>query len=675
MPSYDEWAEILASFYFDEAHDGAEILFAVDDISLAEASGLSEDDAVSSLTAAVRLSIAGQRWHVTTIKRLVERWRDGGRVGPHPALPFLALTVLAASRMGDYQGFSSQKFYVPLRRTLIPDDTETTAPGTYLDDIQFLWNDLARWANEDNEGSRGCLKIRNPGPQFGRGLAIQHALVKSSDLVQLDAFFRRIGLQPGESIPAPELRRALSAWAAGRQESWAQRLVRVSTDPELEEYCEAILSRAAQRWDGNPRDPRTGRAIGRIRLGLASLRNLQIGIYLQYDERLPETTHISLPSGSRVHLQRRYGWYEPNPLEEVDVAFAMSHGFTLTGGDNQFTFRSEDAYVLGYDDDLGIWISLDKISYGDQFYLLVRQEHLHDILAFLSSESALQPRISESIVNLQSYSWTLISHIRFDTRPKSVPPHNLASQLPVAAGPRMQFVGGLPLATARGTYLRDGEPVLALSSMDVECSPELVTCKTGDITELHPTNDSNNEVPLWAYHLEPGHYEVRQGESRLRLVIVDGIAEAAGPRAGDITTQGKGGIQILGTSSSSPAETRQPITIAAPSSGEIVYVLGINSEQLYQLSLPLWFSSRIGYDLSWNTVDAWPDFIPVWRISITVDGMHQASLMNPLDPVAHGDTPNSTWAELIGRSTLTEGHSGIATTLWEKYRNIAGRQP
>jgi hypothetical protein len=91
--------KLIAEFFFDEAHGGEEILFAVDDACLAEMSGLSEEEAVRSLASAVALELS-HRWSVGNVVKLVERWRRIGVRGPHPGLPLLALTVLAASRMG-----------------------------------------------------------------------------------------------------------------------------------------------------------------------------------------------------------------------------------------------------------------------------------------------------------------------------------------------------------------------------------------------------------------------------------------------------------------------------------------------------------------------------------------------------------------------------------------------
>src|SRR5690348_10148789 len=112
--SREGWAEFLAAFYFDEAHDGEEILFSVDDLALAEISGLDGAKAVESLADAVRLTV-GPLWLLHSLARHVARWRLDCVEGPHPALPLLALTVVAASRMGEDATFAPNNYYVPLR--------------------------------------------------------------------------------------------------------------------------------------------------------------------------------------------------------------------------------------------------------------------------------------------------------------------------------------------------------------------------------------------------------------------------------------------------------------------------------------------------------------------------------------------------------------------------------
>jgi hypothetical protein len=669
--TYDDWAGLLASFFFDEAHDGEEVLFAVDELSLAEASGLPESAASGSLAAAVLLVIS-PRWNVGAVSRLVDRWRKSGADGAHPALPFLALTVLAASQMGGYEGFAPHKFYVPLRRALVPDDPEIDAPGTYLEHVRALWEDLARWANVDRGGRCGRLTIRDPGWQYGRGLAIQHALVKSYDLRQLDAFFRRIGLQPGEEVAAAELRRALAVWTAVRLEPWAQRLHRVSSDADLEEYAEALLAREARRWDGRPRDPRTGRAVGRIRLGFSSARRPEIGIFVQWDERLPFDVQVSLPAGRVIALERDHGWFAPHPLEEIDVAEAMSGGLELRGGGHRFDLRAEDAYAVAYDDDLGAWVSVDCMSYGDRYHLIVWRDVANEVVRFVQAVSTTEARMDETASKSLPAGWKLITGVRIDARPKSSPPSSLAALIPAGSGPRLRLLGGLPLTASHGVYLRGGEPVLALSTLTEDDRISISRESSGQVEVLRVPAGANREFPLWQLQLEPDRYEIHHGESRVELQIVDGIAEAAGPGAGTVRHRAPRGVEVAGTSTLPPAGRRSPITVPAPAAGESLVVIGARTEDHHIVELPTWLSPLVGFDLSWKTTDAWPEFDPVWLLRRGVSGRYEASLLHEIEPDVAGDAAGSQCGRLIAVATLCDWENEAVKDLWERYRRAAG---
>lgn len=669
--TYDDWAELLAAFFFDEAHDGEEILFAVDELSLAEASSLDETAAAESLAAAVRLVI-GKRWNVLAVKRLVERWRKGGTGAAHPSLPFLAVTVLAASRMGSYEGFAGHKFYVPLRRALVPDDPEVDAPGTYLDHVRWLWDDLARWANVDRGGRCGRLTIRNPGWQYGRGLAMQHALVKSYDLRQLDAFFRRIGLQPGEEVAAAELRRALAVWTAGRPEPWAHRLHRVSTEEELQEYAEALLGREARRWDGRPRDPRTGRAVGRIRLGFTSARRPQVAVFVQWDERLPEELKLSLPSGQMIAMEREHGWFTPHPVRDIDAAGAMSSGIQLRGDGFRFDLRPDEAYAFAYDDDLGSWVSVDCMSYGDRYHLIVWRDATSEALQFVREVCTTDAKVDEPASRSLPFGWKIITYVRIDTRPKTAPPASLAALIPAGSSPRLRLLGGLPLTAAHGVYLRGGEPALALSTLSHDDRISIRRESTGQVERFRAPSTAAREVPLWKLNLEPDRYEIRHGESTVVLQIVDGIAEGAGPGAGSVHHRGRGDAVVVGTAASGISVPRAPITVPAPATGDSLILLGSRPGHHHIVELPSWASSLVGFNLSWKKIDAWPGFEPVWLLMRGASGRYEASLLRAAGPDADADARGTQWARVIGVSTLCNWESEAAQELWKQYLTTAG---
>jgi hypothetical protein len=667
--TYDDWAELLAEFFFDEAHNGGEVLFAVDEVSLAEIADRSENVACSSLARAVLLVI-GPQWDVGAVRLLTVRWREHGLQGPHPALPFLALTVLAASRMGSYDGFAANKFYVPLRRSLQPDDHEINAPGTYLDLITYLWNDLAWWANKDLEGLRGRLTIRDPGYQYGRGLAVQHALVKSSDLHHLDAFFRRIGLRPGEDVVPVELRRALQVWSAGRPQSWAKRMHRISTEDDLAQYAEALLEREARRWDGRPRDPRTGRPVGHIRIGLSALRQPRLTLYAQWDERLPDTVDVSSMHGAALLLTRRHGWYEPSLTEVFDPPTALAGGLTLRGDGIRFGLRSDDVHALSYDDDLGAWVSVDSMSYGDRYHLIVSDDVAEEVLHFVNAESTTDPSISRRATSALPTGWKLITDVRIDGRPLGAPPGALASLVPAGSGPRLRMFGGLPLPIGHGVYLHGGEPALGLSTVSEDDVVSICRTSTGDVERFRVGARGDREFQLWHLRLDPGSYEIQNGQSRVSLRIVDGITEAAGSGAGTIAHRGRTGADVVGTSVAEAVPHRRPLTVSAPPSGERSVLLGARPDEHYVIALPSWLADRAG-ELSWRTIDAWPSFDPTWHLMRGKSGRYEATLIASAEPVASDGASGSQWGRLISVATLRPGESDEAAALWERYRQAA----
>jgi hypothetical protein len=668
--TYDDWAELLEEFFFGDAHAGEEILFAVDELALCEASGLDEVAAGASLASAVR-SVIGRAWNVAAVKERVTQWRATGAAGPHPALPFLALTVLAAYRMGAYEGFASHKFYVPLRRTLADDDEGTDAPGTYLDYVTELWHDLSRWSNEEREGLGGRLTIRDPGVHYGRGLAFQHALVKSYDLTQLDSFFRRIGLQPGEDVAPAELRRALAVWTGGRGEPWARRLQRVASDPELSQYAEALLAREAAKWDGRPRDPRTGRAIGRIRLGFSSVRRPRLGVYLQWDDRFPEVAILQMPDGSAVELHRSNGWFAPHPFESLDAAAVMKEGAELGGRSLRFDLRADDVYAFGYDDDLGSWVSTDSVSYGDRYHLVVRSDCASACVAFAQASSSARSMIDEQASRSLPPGWKLIVNVQIDARPKVAPPAPLASLIPVGSSPRLRLLGGLPLSTGHGVFLRGGEPALALSSLSDEDTITVTRSSTRHTERFKVEAGPSREVPLWLLRLDPDTYEIRHGESKVTLKIVDGIAEAAGPGAGTIKL-GARGTTVVGTTTDAPRTDWDPLTIPAPARGERVVLLGSRPGYHHIVECPTWTASLAGHDLSWRRIDAWPEFPPVWLLMRGSSGRYEASLLSRREPDIESASSDTQWGRLIALARLFDSASAEDAALWDRYRRAAG---
>jgi hypothetical protein len=683
--TYDEWVEALGAFFFDEAHNGEEILFAVDEDTLAEISGLTPSEARESLAHAVE-SVIGRQWYVSSVWRLVRRWKAGGYEGDHPALPYLGLTVLAASRMGAFDGVPTHNFYIPLRQTLNPEDLDDGCPGEYLDYVKVLWSSLQEWANDFLRGRRGRIEIRDPGPLYGRGYATQHALVKSSDLDQLDAFFRRIGLEPGEEVAPAELFRALQAWTTGRNEPWAKRLCRICTDTDLEEYAKALLSREANQWDGKPRDPRTGRAVGRIRVGVESLKRPTVGFFIQFDERLPETVQLQLTSSTTIELERQDGWYQPAPIDGLDTASTLSNGIDLQGSGYRFTLRPDSVYALAHDEDLGAWVSTDRMSFGDRYHLLARYEVVESIRRFCVAAGATEIQVLDQAASVGlPNGWQLIRNVRLDARPTDSPPACLASLIPVGSGPRLRLVGGLPLPQATGLYLCGGEPSLALSTLCDDEHLTLTKTSTGESHKIRISALASKEVDLSVFNLAPGTYEITHGDSSVSITIVDGIADEAGPGAGTVCAINEDGVEVRGTILQGVDEPETPVIIPAPQPNKPVYLLGANPSELICISFPHWFCEEAGA-LSWTSFDAWPWFQAVWAIPMDPavliapllpraikpeSGPVHATLLSPREVSDFPPDRDARWARILRAAELPPGQTDDAVELWHKYQTAA----
>ncbi len=669
---YSEWAERLSDFFLNEAHDGAEILFAVDSMSLAEASGLDEGDAAASLAAAVR-DVITDRWQVGLVIRRVRQWRDQGQLTPHPALPFLALTVLAASRMGESDAISPIAYYKPLRQLIFPADTAGGAPGSFTDHIEELWQDFAQWVNDDLGGRRGTLVLRDPGFHRFVGPAIQHAIVRSSDLRHLDEFFWRIGLGAQEEVPGVQLRRSLAVWARPKPVRWAKRLLRIADDKQFAQYCEALLEREAARWDGRPHDPRTGRPIGRIRLGISSPRRRpSFGFYAQWDDRLPENVVVMIKGETRT-MRRSHGWYAPHPLPEIELGEALRSGVEFRSDGAPFTFPALDAYALSYDDDLGIWVSVDTVSYGDQHLIMVREKDVADAFSYLSAISSSPPTKNRRTASSWPQGWRIIENVRIDARPQGTPPLALASLIPVGGGPRLRLVGGLPITSSVAVYLQGGEPAVALNDLGEAFELLVHSTESEDVWRVDLSKTQSREIPLWNMGLTPGRYLVAYGESTVGLQIVDGIAEAAGPGSGSIIEVARDGIVVSGTRTVPPSDLRPPITVRVPPGERPGYLVGRAPHHVESVVVPRWIAQYVGYPPSWMTLDAWSAFDPVWYLSPAGPERYNAELVSggAGPPPSVDDAGENSWAPLLGSADLEPACDSETRALWTQYVEVA----
>jgi len=128
-----------------------------------------------------------------------EQWRNRGGLFP-PYVGYLAVFVLAAGIEGD---FAPHAYYPRLRQLL----GEQPAIGQYpsFQRMLTLWDDLERWANEDQKGKLGTFRADIAGNWMYVGLPIAQTILTQHEREGLHCIFADVGLDQ-------EARRQMRNW-------------------------------------------------------------------------------------------------------------------------------------------------------------------------------------------------------------------------------------------------------------------------------------------------------------------------------------------------------------------------------------------------------------------------------------------------------------------------------
>jgi hypothetical protein len=293
--SYESWNDLIFNYLFGEHRKGSDVSFSIEKSDLAAMSGLDPIAAEESFRTSV-LSLISKNWRVGQVKWEVNRWsrKSPSERGIYPAVAFLALTVLAASKMGDEEwtehGFNTSNFYVPLRKTLVPTDIGEGSPGDYTEHIQDLWDGFANWVNNELRGEFGRLTVVAPPPERRYvELATQHAVLRASDRRRLDDFFEDLELQINQ-FEISEIKRHLRTWCNRKTENWAKRIQRVLEDQNFQQYIDSVLEIEVREYLDDSRTDSSGFVAGRIRLVLgfdAINFSPELSLILEANQRHP----------------------------------------------------------------------------------------------------------------------------------------------------------------------------------------------------------------------------------------------------------------------------------------------------------------------------------------------------------------------------------------------------
>lgn len=424
--TYESWNALIFSFFFGESQSQRNVSFSVEDEVLAAVSGLPLDEAEESFRKAA-LSLVSSGWSMRNVSDKVKSWKRFTleERGVYPAVGFLALTVLAASKMGEEElidsGLSSANFYVPLRKTLNPNDDAKGAPNGYRDHIEYLWIEFAKWLNDDLAGSLGFIRLTQPPPERRYvELSTQHAILRASDRRRLDDFFEDLELKENR-YSIPEIKRHLISWCQRRNHNWSRRILKILEDQNLAIYSDEILNHEINEYLKDERYATGGQVSGRIRLLLDfdfDTYEPRINLVLAASKKHPQ----KLCSDGEMDLMKdpSSNWFLPIIVDENRVREAFSNGYTVRIDNFSFSFDCEQSYLFSFDSTLNAWVSRPRAELGQLHCLMIAENRLEETKSFLYAVCAEEFRSDVLFTRIPSgkpgFGWVIIRNIRINVR-------------------------------------------------------------------------------------------------------------------------------------------------------------------------------------------------------------------------------------------------------------------
>lgn len=387
------WNAALAGWFFRREFAGRPVFLCVDQETLASVgreSGIARDDAMGSLTRAVRARVRTSAPLESWIQVAIG-WRRSGFAGAPPFLSVLATTVLAATMVGAEDGGA----YYPQLNNLLG-LAGRGMPRDFDSDIQQLWMCLNEWLNDVEHGGLGVATATNLKSAFPNvGWALSQTVLRPSDRAKLPFLFTALGVHPGQQVDGQLLVAGLRrSGMAGH--GMSRRLINVLDDPALTGSLATTLASELARWDGTLRDE-TGRRAAQLLLTFHE-RSRTFGVAIRTPSDLAHLDLI-LDRAEPVSLG------EPADLQLLPVAVTASllDGTSLPaglvdsdGGDERNAIRllmpRVALHLLTPNDGLARWVDVRPAELHRRHLVLVQTGIAQAAVEAMSSLSQTAPR-------------------------------------------------------------------------------------------------------------------------------------------------------------------------------------------------------------------------------------------------------------------------------------------
>ena len=203
MVTYEQWNKAIISYFFEDREHGEKVFLHTTAETLPEIAvqaGFNVDNAEESLQEAVRKKVAPcnmVRLSEISPNKLSEETLDQ----EPPQVAFLALCVLAASKMDSEGSVAPNDYYIRLNQVLFGQLIKNAPPGFDKPQFEKLWKHLRRWVKYPHDVE---LYLTQGHPKYV-WYPISQCLISKYDEYKLHAIFLEAKLNPGAYLAEKQL--------------------------------------------------------------------------------------------------------------------------------------------------------------------------------------------------------------------------------------------------------------------------------------------------------------------------------------------------------------------------------------------------------------------------------------------------------------------------------------
>ncbi|MYE89977.1 hypothetical protein F4X33_13380 [Candidatus Poribacteria bacterium] len=498
---YEQWNQAIISYFFEECEPGEIVFLQTNDETLDE---IAAQDAGESLITAVRNEVVkvGDRINLWSIDP-TKPWISFQGKEP-PQVAFLALTVLAASRMESSVSVSQTNYYLRLNELLFDKSNQGIPKGIKRQDFKKLWTHLQRSVSDRydvelylTEGSLSRRYVWYP---------ISQCLISKQDRRAVYRFFHLNDLTPFSNLTDSQLEAQLRYWCISS--TGPAKIKRYLSN---ESYKRSILSQVRsllKHWKGEvppdaaPAAKSYTTALINVELRFNPFDKVEVRYW--FPRRGRNEIDCKINSFGIKHLQTSDSekWFRP-VIDKEGTFWGLLNSLQLQTDEIKpviYTLDCSDIWVFRRDAERDDgWLSQKNMQLYEDHLIVFRKSLVNQVIAYVEQTCEL-----ETLTPIYD-DWLCLRGTPTKLLPVS---SSELWRLSVDSGKRIRFIGGLSV--------RDQNSHRAYLNI---CLPTVF------VPDLGPPS----EAPL-----KVGSQELSVGENR--LVMLDGIV---GPGVHKISYGGK----------------------------------------------------------------------------------------------------------------------------------------